>query len=143
MRNFNLELSNPVLWNGLSCAADTNLMFAMFHDAYLKCFEYHFPLMTAKLKHKNSPRHSWMTKSLIKCSHKKNKLYKVSLKTGNPNDKTKYSAYLAIFKKSIRLAEKNYYDEQLRKVSGNLKKTWSILNNLISKKGRSDQLEFT
>ena len=135
--NFNLELSTPLLWDDLRDLNCTNTMFDLFHTRYSLCFDKHFPLRAAPINHRNSPRHCWMTPSLIKCCHRKNNLYKNYIKNGLPEARLKYLKYLSQLKKTLKLAEKTYYEKLLSSVTGNLKKTWAILNSLISKKDRS------
>ena len=131
--NFNQDLGRPLLWNGLTTASNTDEMFILFHTTFSDCFERHFPLTVSKNKYKKSPRHAWMTGGLIKCCNKKNNLYKKWIKSKKTEDKSKYTKYLSQLKKVLKSAEKTYFDIQLKLVAGNLRKTWAILNVLISK----------
>ena len=71
LANFNEELSTPQLWDGLSCTSCTNAMFDSFHCTFSNCFEKHFPLLPISVKHRNSPRQSWMTHGLVNVAIKK------------------------------------------------------------------------
>ena len=74
-----------------------------------------------------------MTKSLINCCNKKNKLYKKSVVTGLHADKLIYTKYLTVLKKVLYRAERTFYDAKFNRVKGNIKKTWDLLNTVLTK----------
>ena len=51
----------------------------------------------------------WMTKSLVKCSHKQLKLYTKALKSRNIDDNIAYRKYRDTFRKLKRYCKMNYY----------------------------------
>ena len=75
-----------------------------------------------------------MTKSLIKSCRKKNKLYKNYINYKIPVNEITYKRYRNRLTSILRYCEKKYYSDLLVKYSNNIKKTWSVLNDIIKKK---------
>ena len=100
VNNFNTDLANPLVWTDVYNCVDPNTSYSKFHDTYLMYFNKHFPIKKAKVRHKHSPRHEWMTKGLINASNKKANLYKKYIKTGKSADKAIYIRYLNALKKT-------------------------------------------
>ena len=54
----------------------------------------------------------------------------------------KYKSYRRYLKKIIKLAKKNYYGRKFEKVTGDLKKTWGLINELRGKVKRNIKASF-
>ena len=76
----------------------------------------------------------WLTKSLINCCRKKNKLYKKYLLHNDKNSENRYKVYKNKLTDILRKAETKYYSEKLSKVKGDIKGTWKILKEIINKR---------
>ena len=48
--------------------------------------------------------------------------------------KTNFSTYSTILKKSIRNAKKHYFESIFEKYKNNMRKTWSTINDILSRK---------
>ena len=138
---FNIDLATPLIWNDVYSSTDTNTAYESFHNTYLAFFDKHFPLNNAKISHKHSPRHEWMSKSLIKATNKKAKLYKKYVKSGKTTDKSTYTKYAHALKKLLKYAKNNHYANKFKAISGNLRKTWSLINTLICKTKNNDVID--
>ena len=138
LSNFNSDLSNSEIWKDIYDCKDTNSAFNKFQDIYMFFLKKHFPIKKVKLSHKHSPRHEWMTRGLINSCNKKAKLYKKYITSGSSIDKLIYTHYLNDLKKLLRAAEKTYYANKFHSISGNLRKTWTLINTLISKNNNDD-----
>ena len=71
----------------------------------------------------------WITKNLINYCHKKQQLYKKSLK--NPAFKLEYINYRNTLNNTIRKAKSDFYHKQINE--NNLKRMWSTINSIINK----------
>ncbi len=91
-----------------------------------------------KYKHKGS---KWITSGIIKSIQYRDNLYK-KFKTTNPNSiqfaihQNNLDAYNNILKKSIRLAKRNYYQTTFSKCKDDIRDTWKIINEILSRTKR-------
>ncbi len=97
-----------------------------------------FPLKTLKLSHRLTPRHPWMTKGLVRSCLRKSKLYGIYTKSGLDSDKNIYLAFKKKLENLINAAEKSYYSERIKSLSGNLRKTWKLIGDLTGRVQRDD-----
>ena len=51
--------------------------------------------------------------------------------------KTKLNVYNKLLKKNIREAKKNYYENQFQSFKSDIRKTWGIISEILSKKHRN------
>ena len=81
----------------------------------------------------------WTTKGIMKSIKYKDNLYK-KMKITCPNSldyqviKTNLSTYSTILKKSKLNAKKNYFESIFKKYKNNTRKTWSTINDILSRK---------
>ena len=54
----------------------------------------------------------------------------------------KYKSYHRYLKRIIKLAKRNYYSKRFQNVQGDLKKTWSLINELRGKKKQNIKASF-
>ena len=73
----------------------------------------------------------WFTAGLKISSKKKNKLFKKALRSSE--SLSFYRCYRNIYNRLVRLAKQTYYSNSLLKAEQDLKKTWSIFNEIIGK----------
>ena len=66
-----------------------------------------------------------------------NKTVNRKLPHGNPQLYEKFSNYRRNLKKIIKWAKSNYYGRQFEKSSGDMKKTWQLINGIRGKNKRS------
>ena len=131
-----LDINNSVLVKELN--ADPNINYAIFNKCISDLMNKYFPrklVRFRKYKHKRSP---WMTSGILKSIFYRDKLY-IKLKSmdqSNPNfatHQTNFKTYNNILKKSIRLAKKQYYENVFNKHSGDMKKTWGMINTILNR----------
>lgn len=137
IENFNNDLAIYDNWRSVydhcSSGQDASNAYDLFHNQYNIIFNKHFPLKSLKCSYRLTPRHEWMTKGLIKSCLKKSKLYKKYRKTGKTVDKNCFVAYKKKLKHLLKVAEKTYYFDKFKSVSGNLRKTWKLLSSFTGK----------
>jgi len=142
LSRFYLELSHLDNWSDVYylCQndANTSAAFDSFHKRYVAIFDKCFPAKTIKLSHRLTPRQPWMTKGLVRSCLRKSKLYGIYRKTGLEADKSKYMAYKKKLEHLLNTAEKSYYFDKIKCLSGNLRKTWQLIGDLTGKVQRED-----
>ena len=78
-----------------------------------------------------------MTQGLLISRIRKNNLMKLSVKTSSATNIQIYKDYRNLFNKIVRLRKKLYYQNELERNKTNLKKSWSILNEILNRKNRN------
>ena len=82
----------------------------------------------------------WITNGLKNACRKKNTLYKKFLRSRTVISETKYKLYKNKLTSILRFSEKSYYSKRLLENKGNAKGIWKILNTIINKKTRPNEL---
>ena len=103
-----------------------------------------------KVTRRNFYVNPWVTPGITACIYKKHCHYKAWRKKKNLNyDEEvinafydKYKSYRHYLKKIIELAKRNYYGIRFKNVQGDLKKTWSLINELRGKMMRNIKASF-
>ena len=138
-----LELLNISLndesWRNVYDSTDTNTSFDNFLSTYLKHFNTNCPLKTITVKQKCLVN-PWMTPNLVKCSKRKQSLYNKFLKNKTSVNENIYKEYKCFYQRLLIVSKKNYYANKLNLYKGNLKKTWSIINDITGRTKRTEAL---
>ena len=135
--SFNSELQIATwshMYEVLDGGGDTTSATLAFQDEYVAIFNKNFPLRASKTQRKLTPRQDWMTFGLAKSCLKKANLYKRYKKTSTIIDKNKYMTYQKCLQKILAAEEKKYYLDKFHILSGDIKKTWALLNKVINKR---------
>ena len=82
----------------------------------------------------------WITNGLKNACRKKNTLYKKCLRSRTVISETKYKLYNNKLTSILRFSEKSYYSKRLLENKGNAKGIWKILNTIINKRTRPNEL---
>ena len=82
-----------------------------------------------------------MTKGLIRSCNKKSSLYRKYHLSNSIADKTRYLLYQKRLKLLLKTAEASYYSHQFSILSGNLRKTWKLLGNIVNNKTSDDSIK--
>src|ERR1700690_1995477 len=69
----------------------------------------------------------------MKSCIKKSKLYRKFCKNRSKINKDKYISYRNKLKCLLHKAEKMYYGDKLKLVSGNIRETWKLLGSILNK----------
>ena len=104
-----------------------DLYMAKFQDFY----NVHFPLKSFSIKEKHYGK-PYITPGIIKSIKHRNKLQKLFAKWPLTYE-TQFKRYRNMLTSIIRTARDNYVKSKLHQESGNAKKTWKTVNNLIGK----------
>ena len=120
-------------WLDIFSELDANISYENFNKKLQMYYEKHFPLVSAK-KNNKTGKMPWISKTILRSIHKRNKLYKAYLRNRSDENKSKYKTYRNQLTNIIRTSRKNYYSEKLNRAKSNMKSTWGIINDLIGKK---------
>ena len=106
--------------------------YSLFHNNLEQCFDDCFPLRKVEYNYKNKKK--WLSKGLKLSIKAKNKLYVRSLKHPSCENVKKYKMYRNKLHQLLRKAERDHYDALLNHNKNNLRKSWSIIKEVINKK---------
>ena len=109
-----------------------NKAYDTFLSNFLDLYEETFPKVKIKIKTKYllSP---WITKGLVISSKRKHKLYDKFLKKRTYENEIIYKSYKCLFEKLKFKSKQLYYKNLINKYKNNIKKTWSIIKEVINK----------
>ena len=124
-------------WEEMYHIQHTQQAFSLLHQKLSNLYDEHFPKKRVKLKYNN--KKPWLSEGLQNAIKHKNKLYIKSIKTKCAHNETKYKTYRNKLKQILYKAEKEYYSNLISANKSNMKKTWSILKDIINKK-KSQQI---
>ena len=120
--------------------SDVNLSFNRFYDT-INSFLKSAPLRKIRSRDLLIPANPWMTKGLLKSMKIRDKLHKSFMRAKNPESKSFYLERFKKYRNSItslcRNSKNNYYLTYFRENSGNIKKVWKGINNLLGRKVKS------
>ena len=120
----------------------TEANFVIFCQNIKDCIEKTFKIETEEFdkSRRNLLTNPWITPGIIASVNKKEFLYKLWKKRinkdnalGNDNLYTKYKDFRKKLKHVIKSAKRLYYCKKFERVKGNMKKTWSLINELRGK----------
>ena len=100
----------------------------MFTDIYYECI----PEKT--VKENFNPAKPWLTFGLLNSIRNKNKLYKDSVKTPSPLRESIYKDKRNRLNRLVKAAKKSYYSKQFENNKNDLKKSWTIIKEVINKR---------
>lgn len=126
---FNTSMRNAD-WSSVMNTNDTQVAYSNFHAILTSAYNDAFPFRTVKIR---NTKHPWLTLGILKSIKKKNKLYMYWKRNPTSYNKQKYDDYKHLLEKVKKCAKKMYYHNQLDKHSGNPRKTWNVLREVLGK----------
>ena len=93
--------------------------------------------MTSVKKDNHKP---WVTSCILNSIKQKNKLYLQYIKNPCVTTKNRYKLYRNKLTHLLRIAERSYVRDFLKRYNGELKKSWQLINNIISKNTNHNQM---
>ena len=108
---------------------DTQIAYSSLLDTIKTTYNETFPLQIVKTKkqHKNK----WLSKSLKHCIKVKNKLYHKYKREPTLYNELKYKKYKATLRKTLRNAEKVFYQSLFDLYKTDMKMSWKVIKDLI------------
>ena len=111
-------------------------------DKFVKVFndtlDKHAPFRYASRKEQRSFNKPWLTKGILTSIAEKNTLYRKQLTTNNPNIIRQYKTYRNK-PTHLEISKQNYYKQTFQKCHHDIKKTWKLVNEIITIKNKSQQ----
>ena len=121
------------LYDLLEANSGPSVAYDYFNSTFVNIFDKYFPESEVKQSNRLTARHPWITKGLMKSCVKKSKLYRKYCKNRSKNNKDKYITYRNKLNCLLHKAEKSYYKDKFKLVSGNIRETWKLLDSIFNK----------
>ena len=118
-------------WALLDCYNSCQSYFSAFMDVFKSVYNECFPVIKVKKKYRN--RLPWLTDGLKTSIKHKNKLYRISIKHPTAYNITLYKVYRNRLQILLKAEEKQHYQSLILANKDNLRKTWSIIKQVINK----------
>lgn len=127
-------------WNIVSNKSDPELAFNEFSQIIDRNFEKSFPYSQIKKNIRCKPKKNWMTQEILELRKKKDKCYKNRLKDPSERNINCLKEINSLYQKKIRDAKKSFYNAKFTEFSNDMKKTWTLINSIISRKKHRESL---
>ena len=109
---------------------DAKEEYSNFNDIFNNLYNKYFPILTKTVTHKDETK-PWINDILVNQMKIRDKLHKLA--TRKRIDIQIYKDFRNVLKSHIRKAKAKYYDDEFKKTSLNIKKTWKTINSVIRK----------
>ena len=102
--------------------------YSNFNQTFNTLYDKYFPILTKTVTHKDEVK-PWINDILINQMKIRDKLYKLAIR--NRIDFKIYKDFRNLLTNHIRKAKAKYNEDEFKKTSSNIKKTWSTINSVI------------
>ena len=130
IENFQTELQN-INWDDVLSSHEANSTYSLLHNKLLRIYDKFFPLKRYKVN-SYTARLPWLTDALRKSIAHKNDLYRKQKKSNIALEIEHYKKYKNKLSKILRSAERKHYATMIEEHKSDLKKSWSILKNILN-----------
>ena len=113
---------------------DPNEMWDVWKSLSLEVVNRHATMRKRKLKSESSP---WITSELRQTMRKHDFLRKQTVKQNSHQAWNDYTKARNEVNASIRVARANFFNDSIKKHSGNLKETWKVINSSLGRKPKT------
>ena len=121
-------------WNVLDSINDVNARYDTFVQIFESAYNECLPVKVIKVQIQNNRYKPWITNGIKKSTKQREKLYKSWLVSRSEDAKMKHRSYRNKLTHIIRCAKNKYYLNRFTAVKDDLRKTWKLINNVISDK---------
>ena len=119
-------------WNTVLHNDDAQNAYTAFYNEFIDVYNNCIPVKVFKRGY--GTRKPWLSEGVKPSIKTKNKLYRRSKNTRNPEHELQYKLYRNKLNKLLFEAEKGHYEKLLNENRNNLRKSWRILKDGINKK---------
>ena len=126
-------------WETVLSSKDVNNAYKYFLVKFTEIYNRCCPVKMVRNSTSNRDK-PWITNGLKNACRKKNTLYIKIMRSRTVISETKYKLYKNKLTAILRFSEKSYYSKHLLENKGNAKGIWKILNTVINKKTRPNEL---
>ena len=127
-------------WSSVYNTDDPNFAFNDFINKFNLLHDKNTPIKQNKKQKQSVPKSPWISVSLLKSIHLKNKLYSKFIRKRNETNHTNYTRYRNVLTKVLRIAKRNYYYTQFENEKNNVKNTWKIIHSVLNKQPVSKKI---
>ena len=140
IEDFSNHLKNSN-WDNIQSATDAQIAYNSFRAQYTTALNKYFPIKESFDGY--STRKPWLNENLKNCIKNKNKLYRIYRLTDSAYHEKIYKRYKAQLDKILSNTERQHYATLFEANKNNLKKSWTILKEIINKrKGAAGSTKF-
>ena len=118
-------------WNTVFSESDAQNAYTKFHTDFCAFYETCFPIRVCSRNYQN--RKPWLSEGLKTSIRIKNRMYRLCKKHNSPEMEQRYKQYRNNLHALLKTAERDHYDLLLNKYKSNLKKSWTIIKEVINK----------
>ena len=119
-------------WDDIKKIEDHNKAYKYFLNIFTDIYDKSLPKSEVKVKFKRD-QSPLITKSIAKSSKKKQRLYEKFLKNRTPQNEETSKTYKNLFETIKRRSKKKFYSEKLQKFKDDVKKSWSVMKEILGK----------
>ena len=119
-------------WNYLKML-NANEAYESFTNKLNGIIETHCPQKTVVIPFNKIIKEPWMTPGLMKSAKQRDNLYKESQREQNLPSSAQFIEYRNMHNKLKRKAKEQYFNELLDTYKHDIRKTWSVINNIIGR----------
>lgn len=127
------ECLRNVVWSDIPEYNDPRYAYSVFLDKFTNIYNSCFPLKKIT-NSKNKPRKPWLSKGLLMSIKRKSKLYHRYVNNPSVPNEITYKRFKNKLNHLLRIAKREYYENQIKYAESNIKHTWKILNEVINRK---------
>ena len=114
--------------------------FSNFIEHFNELYNKYFPILTRTITYKDETK-PWINDILLNQMKIRDKLYKLAIR--KRIDIQIYNKFRNIMTNRIKKAKAKYYEEEFKKTSLSIKKTWSTINSVIRKNKLKSTIQIT
>ena len=123
--------------------ADANAAYNGFLQKYTEFYNKSFLIRFCQGKNPKTLHNPWFTTGILKSIKTNSRLYKLILRKPSHERESSYKSFRNKLTCLVRIARKHYHDNKLDKARSNLKQTWKIVNEVISRRVAKSCLLYT
>ena len=138
INNFKDKLNRD--WSDVTSEKNPETAFNKFSDFIDAAYEESFPVRTVKCRKDLNPIKPFMTSAILVSRKTKNKLAAKRLKHPTPENISKYKEYNDMYRSLIRKSKILFYKNKFNEYSTNMKKTWSLIKDIIGAKSTKREM---
>ena len=142
-RNYNVCLFKEDLsklnWEHVYRYENVNVAYVNFYDMFVNVCDKHAPAVTfSSSKKRSTPKNPWISTGIVKAIRKKHNLY-TKYRSSNFNEEygNEYKKYRNMLVTIIKNAKRMYYSDSFSENRNNMRKTWGIIKELISRNDKN------
>ena len=111
--------------------ADPNINYRLLESAIMKANNKYMPIKTVKFQKYKHKRNDWITLGILNSIKHRDRITEANTPLYD-NLHINLKTFNTILKRSIRIAKKTYYAQQLKVCKNDSRKTWKNINDILS-----------